>query len=306
MAIGAVLPAWGDARRIPWPRLGAWSLALACTLGSLVGCAGGAPLLHPAQPLPVDTVSVGAGVSGEFASAEINDTIEEGRSAAGQPLNDPATANAYAQGVLTEALVAPGMAPWVAARVGLPSNTEAGLTYTGRSLRLDGRFAFDVAEQWMMSVGLGVSGVLLTPDREGTQVDDGGPNTNPDAEFELTGKGWGADLPVLIGYQVLDGIADVWLGPRFGFESLDGDLRVRRGDPTSPLLDAEGTSLWASFLAGFSLGIPPLWLRFELATTYHRLSGSVQATEPDSDLQFDKLEAAGWTLMPSGAIVGKF
>jgi len=272
----------------------------------MLGCAGGAPLLHPAQPLPVDAVSAGAGVSGEFASSEINDAIARGRSAAGQSLSDPATANAYAEGVLTEALVAPGMAPWVAARVGLPGNTEAGLTYTGRSLRLDGRFAFDVAEQWMMSVGLGLCGVLLTPDREGTEVDDGGPNTNPDAEFELTGKGWGADLPVLIGYQVLDGIADVWLGPRFGFESLDGDLRLRRGDPTSPLLDAGGTSLWASFLAGFSLGIPPLWLRFELATTYHRLSGSVQATEPDSDLQFDKLEAGGWTLMPSGAIVGKF
>jgi len=279
-----------------------WCLTAACAFG----CAGGAPLLHPAQPLPVDVVSVGAGVSGEFASTEINDTIDRGRSAAGQPLSDPANANAYAQGVLTEALVAPGMAPWVAARVGLPSNTEAGLTYTGRSLRLDGRFAFAVAEQWMMSVGLGVSGVLLTPERDATELDQGGANTNPDAEFELTGKGWGADLPVLIGYQVLDGIADVWLGPRFGFETLDGDLRLRRGDPTSPLLDASGTGLWASFLAGFSLGIPPLWLRFELATTYHRLSGSVVAAEPESDLQFDKLEAGGWTLMPSGAIVGKF
>src|SRR4029078_2261420 len=90
---------------------------------SSFACGGGAPLLHPAQTLPVDTVSAGAGVSGQFASSDVQATIDRGRSAAGQPLTDPTRANAYAAGVLAEALLAPGASPWVGARVGLPSNT---------------------------------------------------------------------------------------------------------------------------------------------------------------------------------------
>jgi hypothetical protein len=204
-------------------------------------------------------------------------------------------------------LVAPGASPWVSARVGLPENTEAGLTYTGRSLRLDGRYALPLGEQWAMSLGLGASGVLLTPERStpGSESTAGAPS-NPEAEFEPSAKGWGADLPVLFGYRLLNGFGDVWFGPRLGFEHLSGDLRLERSDPASLRIDVAGTRLWAGLLAGFSLGIPPLWLRFELTSTYQRLSGTLTPAAPGSGLDFDALEASGWTFAPSGAIVGKF
>jgi hypothetical protein len=96
--------------------------------------------------LPVDSVNVGAGVSGQFGSSGVRRAVDRGRSAAGQSLTDPARASAYAEGVLTQALIAPGATPWVAARTGVAENMEAGLTYTGRGLRLDGRYAWPLAE----------------------------------------------------------------------------------------------------------------------------------------------------------------
>jgi hypothetical protein len=286
----------------------ACSTWLSCTAPwFLAGCGGGAALLHPAETLPVDSVSVGAGVSGQFASSGVNTAISEGRSAARQSLATRQTAQAYAKGVLTEALVAPGASPWVSARVGVLEHTEAGLTYTGRSLRLDGRYALELAEQWTLSLGIGASGLLLTPDRASPRFD---PVTdapgNPEAEFEPSAKGWGADLPLLLGHRLLEGFGDIWLGPRLGFEHLTGNLRLERGDPASLRIDAAGNRLWAGLVAGFSLGIPPLWLRFELSTTYQRLTGTLTASAPDSGLDFDALEASGWTFAPSGAIVGKF
>jgi hypothetical protein len=271
------------------------------------GCGGGSALMHPAQTLPVDSVSVGAGVSGQFGSSAVNDAIDRGRSAAGQSLDVPAAAHSYAEGVLTEALLAPGASPWVSARVGLPENTEAGLTYTGRSLRLDGRYALELSEQWTLSLGLGAMGLLLTPERSRPRFDPTtDTQTNARAEFEPSAKGWGADLPVLLGYRLWEGFGDVWLGPRLGFEHLTGNLRLERGDPASLRIDVAGTRLWAGLVAGFSLGIPPLWLRFELSSTYQRLSGTLKPAEANSGLDFDTLEASGWTFSPSGAIVGKF
>jgi hypothetical protein len=278
-----------------------------CLLGSVLGCGGGAALLHPAQPLPVETVSVGAGVSGQFGSARVSAGIDRGRSAAGRSLTAAENANVYARGVLLDLLLSPGASPWVAARVGLPEDIEAGLTYTGRSLRLDGRSALQLGEQWTLSLGLGATGLLLTPERSAPRFD---PNSevplNPQAEFEPSAKGWGADLPILLGYSLLEGFGDVWLGPRLGFERASGDLRLERSDPASPRVDLSGSRLWAGLIAGFSLGIPPVWLRFELCATYHRVSGRLEPAAADTGLDFGALEATGWTFAPSGAIIGKF
>jgi hypothetical protein len=268
-------------------------------------CGGAAPLLHPAQPLPPDTVSFGAGVSGQFASNDVEAAIDEGRVAAGGPLQDPATAQAYATGVLLNALVAPGISPWVSARVGLPSSTEAGLTYTGRTVRVDGRYVIPCGAEWALSLGAGASAVLLDPDS--TTLDStGGEPTGQEAEFGLDASGWGADIPILLGYQPLDGFVDVWMGARMGFEHISGDLQSQVDDSTSPTFDAEGNRLWAGLLAGFSLGIPPLWLRFELAGTYHHLWGEVTSGGVEPVPPFGEVSTGGWSLAPSGAILGKF
>ncbi|HEU4581503.1 MAG TPA: hypothetical protein VFS67_24765 [Polyangiaceae bacterium] len=305
MSSGAVARAW--LTRL-WGAV-PWCLVFAAGVSAgLLGCGGGAALLHPAHTLPVDTVSVGAGVSGQFASGAIEDTIDDGRAAASQPLGDPASAQAYAEGVLARALIAPGASPWVSARAGLAANYEAGLTYTGRSLRLDGRHAWELSDDWALSFGLGVSGILLRPERSdpGPMSAAGAPSSSQ-AEFEPSARGFGADVPLVFGYRLLEGFGDLWFGPRLGFEHLNGSLDLDQQAPGSGRLDLSGNHFWGGLLAGFSLGIPPLWLRFELATAYHHLSGDLTPRGgAASALDFEGIEASGWTFSPSGAIVGKF
>jgi hypothetical protein len=273
----------------------------------LLGCGGGAALLHPAQTLPADTVSVGAGMSGQFGSGDINDAIDGGRAAASQPLGNPTSARAYGQGVLARALIAPGASPWLSARAGLPGSYEAGLTYTGRSLRLDGRHAWDLSDDWALSLGLGASGILLRPERSDPgSISATGTPSNSQAEFEPSARGFGADVPLVFGYRLLEGFGDIWFGPRLGFEHLNGDLDLNQQAPGAGRLDLSGNHFWGGLLAGFSLGIPPLWLRFELATAYHHVSGELKPSGAGGGLDFGDLERSGWTFSPSGAIVGKF
>jgi hypothetical protein len=266
------------------------------------GCGGGVPLLHPAHVLPPDTVSAGAGVSGNFTSESAERRISRGRAAAAEPLLEPANAREYAEGILTQALVAPEASPWIAARVGLEGDNEAGLTYTGRSVRLDGRHVFRLTDKWGLSVGVGGTALLGSGD-SGSDPFAGDAAQAP-AEGELNATGWGADTPILVGYEGFNGFFEVWIGARAGFERVSGELRL--GGEGVRTADAEGTRWWFGNVAGFSLGLPPLWFRFELATTLHQLSGSLRANEPDSGIDFASLEAAGWSLAPSVAIVGKF
>jgi hypothetical protein len=271
---------------------------------ALAACGGAAPLLHPAHPLPPDTVSFGAGVSGQFASPGANEAIDRGRAAAAGPLSDPAVAQSYAEGVLTQALIGPGISPWVSARVGLPHSLEAGLTYTGRSLRLDGRHVIPWGDEWALSVGLGASAILLDPDS--TSLDEPPDvEANPEAEFGLDASGFGADLPFLLGYR-FGNFVELWFGVRAGFEHIGGQLLSSVEDAASPRYDASGNRFWGGALTGFSLGIPPVWLRFELAGTFHHLTGSV--TNPSSAAlpPLGDVEVSAWTLAPGGAILGKF
>ncbi len=287
---------WGAGER--WVSL---CMALATS-----GCGGGTPLLHPAHPLPVSTVSFGAGLSGQFASDHLDATIDRGQAAAGASLSNAATARTYAAGVLTKAFVGPGISPWVSARVGVAENTEAGLTYTGRSLRLDARYVFPLGEEWALSVGLGATALLLAPDSSSPgPVIEENPGTQR-AEFELDASGFGGDIPFLVGYQAVNGFVDLWAGARVGYERASGELLSRVDDVGAPRYDAKGDRLWGAALAGFSLGVPPLWLRFELATTFHKLSGELRSSDGAPAPEFGELDASGWSLAPSGAILGKF
>lgn len=288
---------------VPGIRIGVVS-SIVCLLA--LGCGGGAPLLHPAQPLPADSVSFGVGLSGQFVSAGSSGRIDRGRAAAAGPLADPPTARAYTEGVLTDALLGPGISPWIAARVGLPHATEAGLTYTGRSLRLDGRHVLSLGTEWALSFGLGASAVLLHPDSSAPADAPSEPMSAGPAEFGLDANGWGGDLPILIGYQPIDGFVDVWMGARAGFESVSGELRARDDDPSSLRFEASGNRLWAGGMAGVSLGVPPIWLRLEVAGTFHRISGELSSPEGQPPLAFGELDSTGWSLAPSGAILGKF
>lgn len=284
-----------------------WTSRWAAQAVSLVlsACGGSAPLLHSAHVLPVNTVSAGAGVSRQFASNALEATIDGGRAAAAEPLDDPDVRRRYAEGVLARSLIAPGTSPWIGARVGLPSNLEAGLTYVGRSVRLDGRYALMQEPTWAVSVGVGASALLFSPDSSAPSPQALAP-ASAGAEFDLNATGFGADLPLLVGYQSVGGFFEAWAGLRAGFEMLSGSLRTNSADPGSPRLDASGRQFWAGGLIGLSLGVPPVWFRFELATTAHRLSGSVEPADGGSEAFSSDVDVAAWTFAPAGALVGKF
>jgi hypothetical protein len=275
-------------------------------LAAASGCGGAAPLLHPAQVLPLNTISVGAGVNSQIASDSADRRIDRGRAAASESLSDPTVAQAYSAGVLTRALLSPGTAPWVAARAGLPYDSEAGLTYTGRSVRLDGRHAFAVGDALALSVGLGATALLPSADSLPPLPASSDPDPSAGAEFELDAGGWGADIPVLVGYEGIAGFFDVWAGVRGGFETISGKLRSVAADAGAPRYSASGHRWWTGMLVGFSVGVPPLWLRFELSSTFHQLAGEVSAEDGPAEGPFGRLETSGWTLAPAGALVGKF
>jgi len=238
---------------------------LAC--GALAGaCGGAAPLMHPAHGMAEGDVTMGAGFSGVLAVEP--EPIEPGDVAARS---------------LEEGAMSPGLAPWVGGRVGLGSALDAGLTYTGRSARLDLRRAIEFGAP-AISVGIGASGLL--PKRHD--------------ELGLRVGGFGADVPVLVGYQSSADIYSAWIGARGGFELLTGqrDLEEDPNDPTAPLAeDVSGWHVQAGGLVGLRVGFRYVFAVLELAGAMHWAEGEV-GDQSTAVQQFN--------LAPAGALVGQF
>jgi len=178
---------------------------------ALVGCAGGGPLLHPAHVLPKGEVRVAAGLSANAIGGGASSALTAAKNEAaanvnGVELNDPT----YVKGALVAAAIGPGIAPFVGARVGVGYGFEGGLAYTGRAARVDIRRAFTFGEDnaWAVSIGVGGSAALYGS-LQGTTLPG----------VDLTDlKGWGADLPLLMGYRSTGGLYMVWFGVRGGWE----------------------------------------------------------------------------------------
>lgn len=276
--------------------LGAGALVVSLTT---FGCGGASALLHPAHPMPSDGFSAGAGVSRQFASNRVERDIDRARAGAERPLTSPDEVEAHLRGVLSEAFVAPGVAPWVAARLGLGGAREAGITYTGRSVRVDVRQAF-VREDLALSIGLGASGVLSSPDSR--PIDSA-----PANDVDLDARGFGVDVPILVGVRLGSGLFELWAGPRVGFESIWGDLGLLASDGGSVArTQVTGRRWWGTLLAGLSVGVPPVDFRFEMAVGYHALSGELEPDEEGRLPAVDEMEGHAWTYAPTAAIVGKF
>lgn len=269
---------------------------LACLVACL-GCGGASPLMHPAHPLDSGRVTAGAGVSGHFASKATGQLIDEGQAAAQANSNSEEARRRYAEGVLTEALVAPGATPFVALRVGLPEQMEAGMSYTGRGLRVDGRKVF-LRGPWAASLGIGASLVLEAPESRSPLDAEG---AAPDSELEA--GGFSVDLPVLLGFRGVAEFLDAWVGPRVGYERLTGDLSP--GLDGARLWRAQADRFWMSVVGGISVGVPPVWLRVELDATAHWISGSLTDPAADPGPNLGGLERSGWTLSPSVGLIGK-
>ena len=233
---------------------------------SAAACGGGAPLMHPAHPLPEGEVTVGAGFSGRVPVAPSRLSPED--------TGDRA---------IEEGAVAPGLAPWVGGRVGIGANWEGGVTYTGRSARADIRHAF-VADDLALSLGLGVSGLL--PKR--------------DDDLRLRVGGFGFDVPLIVGWRSDADLYSLWLGPRGGGEYLNGQQEVGV-DPLDPdrfvLDDVSGWHAYAGGVFGMRIGFRYVFAVLEVDGAMHWAGGSIG----DEDVSVSQ-----FAIEPGGAIVVKF
>lgn len=275
-------------------RLAVWAMPL-------LGCGGGGPLLHPAHTLPEGAMTFAAGTSGKLALGGLARGEERLQAAAATP-GGATTAEerrGFVQGALVRFAAAPGVAPFAAARVGLGNHNEAGLSYSGRSLRLDGRHAFEW-ESVAFSVGLAGAGVLA---RAGDRPKDG--PSGPDRGLrtaELTSvRGYGLELPLMFGYRSSADVVMLWAGLRGGFERDSFDALLVDSPDEQLATSGAASRFWAGGLVGFAVGLPPIQVRTEVNVAYETVDGYLLTG--GGELEGD---VAGWSLTPGLAISAKF
>ena len=294
------------------------TIGLASTL-SAVGCGGAAPLMHPAQPLARNEVTFGVGTSQQFVMGDADSRIGHASEALLQTGDDPQANEEFVRGAVAWSLMTPGLAPWVGGRVGLGHHAEAGLTYTGRSLRGDGRFALE-GESTALSLELGVSSRLRHPDED--MRTQGIPGLNDGGL-----AGFGLDLPLLLGWHSSGDILSVYAGPRAGFEYLFGTYVVDAYDAGADVVNAYEADVnarrwFAGGVLGVVIGVQPIRAGLELDIAYQRgdgrlgdvrntdLAASIAPNEPvptESNLtDLHSGPVSGLTLAPAAVLIGSF
>ena len=192
-------------------RLPTVSISLWLTYATL-GCGGGMPLMHPARTLPAGDVRALAGFSADLAVGGLSSAVRNATNEAAGRSTGPARGDtAYAEGALVVASVGPGVAPVAGARVGVGLQADGGLVFTGRAVRADLRRSFEISNTWTLSVGAGGSAALYGRDQSASV---------PDVDLRRL-HGWGADVPLLIGYESDGDLYMLWAGARGGWEHVN-------------------------------------------------------------------------------------
>ena len=276
-------------RGAPLPLL---SLGFAASLAT-AGCAGGIPLLTPAQTLPAGDVRALAGFSSNFAVGSVaaaqRDAVNDGAAAAASGQAPAPGDVTYARGALVAASVGPGIAPVAGAHVGVGDDFEGGLVFTGRAFRADFRRSFPIAAMWALSVGVGGSAVVYGRN-------DG--NATPGVPGVDLGHlhGWGADVPVLVGYQSDGDLYMFWAGLRGGWQHVDiGQVTSEPGSTPfgAPPLSLSATEFWGGGVVGCAVGFRHVHLAIELDASYDSVTG---------DFNGAHAHVGGATLMPASAV----
>lgn len=267
----------------------------------LAGCGGGSPLLHPAHALTEGSVSFGAGSSGRFVLGGAADAQTRAKalgSESGGALTDEARAE-FVRGGLSRLALAPGLSPFFSGRVGLGNHNEAGLAYTGRSGRLDARHTFET-RAYALSVGAAVSGMLSrsgdAPAKDVSETSGGLRATSL-----TSSRGYGAEVPILIGYRSDGDVVVAWAGLRAGVEQGHYQISLSIVPDEAVRSRVDATRLWGGGLVGFAVGLSPIQIALELDLAYESASGSLQTGSGEVSA-----EVAGLTLSPAAAISAKF
>jgi hypothetical protein len=281
-------------RERPSVRSGLAFALLASSALATVGCAGGSPLLHPARTLPAGDVRAAGGVSANVVVGSLSDDLRTARTLAERDPSGATTPGApgtnpdYAKGALVLANVAPGLAPVVGARVGLGNAFEGGLAYTGRGVRADARRSFDDGA-WSLSLGLGGTAVLYGR-QQGSEL----PNVDLGALH-----GFGADVPVLGGWESDGGLYKIWFGARAGFER--GVVETLSTEPkaetlATPPIRLEAMRWYGGPLLGIATGFRHVHVALEIAATYNSVNGTYNGTNATvSGLALTPATALLWT-----------
>lgn len=247
--------------------------------------------MHPARTLRSGDVRAMGGVSAQVAAGSLGDDLRRARAIAAsdatgaQSPGAPGSNPDYAKGALVAAGIAPGLAPFLGGRVGVGNAFEGGLVYTGRGVRGDMRRSFD-GEEWSLSLGVGLSASLY-----GRQQGSDLPNVDLGALH-----GYGADVPVLAGWQSQSGLYSFWFGPRAGFEHLSVERLT--SEPKSVTLGAQPISLdgdrfSAGGVAGFATGFNHLHVALEAGLAFQTIRGSYNGSE---------VTVSGLTITPASAL----
>jgi hypothetical protein len=251
------------------------------------GCGGGGPLLHPARTLNAGEVRAAGGLSANFAPAGLGTALNAARAETPQPNADgqvtiPTDAT-YAKGAFIAAVVAPGVAPFAAGRAGLGSQLEIGLSYSGRAARLDLRRSFDW-DKVSLSIGGGLS-YIFYGDVAGASL--------PEVDVNSV-QGFGADIPVLIGWQSSARLFMVWAGGRVGFDHVGiSDTDPQQFMSTPNLGELSATRFYGGGLVGLAAGFRHLHVALEFDASYQTISGSFFGTSTN---------VGGLSLSPGAAL----
>lgn len=260
-------------------------LAFTAAALGLLGCAGGAPLLHPARALGQGEVRAAGGLSGQIAVGSAADDLRVAREQAAatpEPQGQPGTNPAYAKGALVAAAMGPGLAPYVSARVGVGSGAEGGITYTGRAARIDIRKAFD-SGAWSYSAGVGVS-VPFYGRQQGDSL------TNVDLSSL---RGYGADVPLLVGWESAGGIYKLWAGPRGGWEHVSIGALTTEPKPSAPGPELSADRFYVGAVAGLAVGFRHVHVALEFAGSYTHING---------EYNNNRVTVTGFALTPASSV----
>jgi len=222
-------------------------------------------------------------------ASDLQAAREQAARAPGAVPGPPGSNPEYAKGALVAAAMAPGIAPFVGARVGLGSAFEGGLAYTGRAVRVDARKSFD-GKEISLSVGVGGSAALYGR--------DGGQNELPFVDLGAL-KGYGADVPVLLGWQSQGGLYRVWGGARLGFERIS--VQRLTSEPKDPVpgqaLTLDGTRFYGGGVLGLATGLRHVHVALELQIAYQSASGTYNGSS---------VTVGGLSLSPATALLWTF
>ena len=165
---------------------------------------------------------------------------------------------------------------------------EAGITYSGRTVRGDGRWAYQTPAL-ALSAGLGVSGNLAR------RASVGSPDING-LDIERV-SGWGLDLPLVVGWKSDADLVWIWTGARAGYNRFQGDVVYSRSADRPNVSYATIHHAYGLGVLGFAIGFRYLHAAVELQAGYQRAEGSLWQHKTTLD---------GLLLSPSTALIAKF